>query len=290
MIHRERQTRRVAILAFVTMAAEIAVGSWTGSLALLVDGWHMASHVCALGLASVAYWYARRAESAGRFAFGPGKVATLAGYTNAVVLAIVAVLMFAEGVERLAAPAQVRFTEALPVAVIGLLVNLVSAWILSPEEEHHEPHDHHHDHNLRSAYLHVLSDILTSVLAIGALTLGYFTGIARFDAVVALVGAVVILWWAIGLMRRSAPELIDLRLDSETVTSLRAALEADGHASVNELKLWPLGSGRKACHLVLVSLEPRPAEVYRQLVLEVARFDHLSIEIQRGTAPHLRSV
>jgi cation diffusion facilitator family transporter len=272
----ERRTWFVVALTVIMMVGEIAAGSFLGSMALLADGWHMATHVGALGLSSLAYWYARRAGGAGRFAFGPGKVATLAGYTNALILAGVALFMLVEAVGRILAPQPVRFAEALPVAIIGLVVNLVSAWILSPEHD-----DDHHDHNLRSAYVHVLADVLTSVLAIGALTVGYFAGTARLDAASALIGAVVILWWALGLLRTSVPELIDIRIDAGMTASLRERLEADGLTSIKEIRVWPLGSGRKACHLGLASATPRSLEEYRQLVLETISVDHVAIEIHR---------
>jgi cation diffusion facilitator family transporter len=247
----EQKTRWVLFIALFAMAAEIAVGLWSGSLALLTDGWHMATHVGALGLCCLAYWYARRAHGAGRFAFGPGKVATLAGFANAIILGVIAILMLVEAVERLASPQPVRFAEALPVALVDLLVNIASAWLLSPDHA-----EDHHDHNLRAAYLHVLADALTSVLAISALAFGYFTSTARLDAIVAMVGAVVILWWAVGLLRTSIPELVDVRLEAETVVaSLRKRLECDGLTSVKEVRLWPLGSGRKGCQLGLVTGE-----------------------------------
>jgi cation diffusion facilitator family transporter len=282
---RERRTRLVMLMALLTMVAEIAIGAWTGSLALLADGWHMATHVGALGLASLAYWYARRATRAGRFAFGPGKVATLAGYTNAVALGIVAVLMLVEASERLGTPAPVHFGDALPVAVLGLVVNLLSAWLLQPEHA-----DDHHDHGLKSAYLHVLADAFTSLLAIAALLIGYLSGTARLDALAAGVGSVVILWWAVGLLRSSVPELIDIRLDAEPVlVSLRERLEADGRTSVKEIKLWPLGSGRRGCHLCLVTSGQRPVEDYRLLVLGLASIDHVTVEVHRDDADAIRT-
>lgn len=274
---REKQTRRVTIIALGTMAAEIAVGTWTGSLALLADGWHMATHVGALGLAWAAYAVGRRWDQAGRFAFGPGKVATLAGFANAILLGLAAVLMLVEAVERLATPTPVRFAAALPVAILGLLVNVVSAWILSPEHA-----DDHHDHNLRSAYFHVLADMLTSVLAIVALAVGYFTGAARLDALVAIAGALVILWWVVGLLKSSVPELVDMRLPAASIAaSLRERLEADGVTSVKELTFWPLGSGRKACHLGLITTGALSIEEYRRVVLAIAPLDHVAIEIHR---------
>jgi cation diffusion facilitator family transporter len=281
---RERRTRQVTVIAFVTMVAEIAVGTWSGSLALLADGWHMATHVGAMGLASLAYWYARRAGRAGRFAFGPGKVATVAGFTNALALGFVALLMAVESVERLASPRPVQFTEAIPVAIVGLVVNLVSAWLLGAEHT-----DDHHDHNLRSAYVHVLADILTSVLAIAALAVGYFTGLLRLDAVVGIVGAVVILWWAVGLVRHAVPELLDVRLDSAPLLALlRDRLSADGPTTVTDVRLWPLGSGRRGCHLCLVTSAPRPLEEYRRLVVELGSIDHVAIEVTRAEADALR--
>jgi cation diffusion facilitator family transporter len=275
----ERRVLRVMVLAAVTMVAELAAGAWTGSLALLADGWHMATHVGALGLAYVAYWLARRWERAGRFAFGPGKVTTLAGFASALLLGVAAVMMLVEAIERLASPQGIRFAEALPVAVLGLVVNIVSVWLLAPAHA-----DDHHDHNLRAAYLHVLADLLTSLLAIAALVFGYFTRGVRLDAVAAVVGALVILWWAAGLLRTSTAELIDLRLPAENfAASLRERIEADGVTSMKDLIVWPLGAGKRACHLGLVSARPLPLEHYRRVVVEIAAVDYVAIEI---LAPH----
>jgi cation diffusion facilitator family transporter len=269
--------RRVTLIAFGTMVLEVVVGKWTGSLALLADGWHMATHVGALGLASLVSWYSRRAVNAERFAFGPGKLATLAGFTNAIILGLAAVFMVVDAVERLVSPQAVRFAEALPVAVVGLVVNLVSASMLSPEHA-----EDHHDHNLRSAYFHVLADALTSLLAIGALVVGFFTSAPRLDPMVAIVGASVIFWWAAGLLRSSVPELIDVQLPAETmVAALRARLEDDGSTTIKSVTLWPLGSGRRGCQLGLSSTQPRPIEEYRRMVLEVAALDHVAIEIHQ---------
>jgi cation diffusion facilitator family transporter len=275
----ERRTQLVAVLALVTMAVEIAVGAWSGSMALLADGWHMASHAGALLLASAAYWVARRFHAQDRFAFGPGKVATLAGFTNALILAVVALLMGVESCQRVIVPATVRFDEALLIAIVGLAVNVVSARLL------HDAHaDDHHDHNLRSTYAHVVADVLTSVLAIAALVAGHFTGLARLDAVAGLVGALVILWWALGLLRTTVPELVDLCVDRERVTALLSErLSASAGASLTDVRVWSLGGGRLACHLDVAGPPAALSNACRDLVEMMPAIQHLSTPVRPAT-------
>ncbi len=276
---RESRTRYVAVLALLTMILEVAVGGWTGSMALVADGWHMASHAGALGFASFAYWFARRTHAQGRFAFGPGKVATLAGFTNAVVLVIVALLMGVEAIERLMRPENVRFAEALVTAVIGLAVNLVSARLLHPVHD-----DDHHDHNLRSAYLHVVADVLTSVLAIGALAAGYFTGITRLDAVAGAIGAAVILWWAVGLIRAAIPELVDVCVDRERVSALlRERLAAVPSVSLVDVRVWSLGSGKLACHAAIAT-RAEGIEACDDALRRLPGIEHVSLGLVRPLA------
>jgi cation diffusion facilitator family transporter len=282
----ERRTQLVAVLALVTMAVEIVVGAWTGSMALLADGWHMASHAGALVLASAAYWVARRFHAQDRFAFGPGKVATLAGFTNALILGLVAVLMGVESCERVIFPATVRFDEALLIAVLGLVVNVISVRLLHPAHA-----DERHDHNLRSAYAHLVADVLTSVLAIAALLAGHFTGLARLDAVAGLVGALVILWWAVGLLRATVPELVDICVDRERVTALLGErLSASSDARLIDVRVWSLGAGRLACHLDVAGPPAELSNACRDLLERMPAIQHLSTTVQpprskTGTQP-----
>lgn len=194
------------------MLLELAVGYWSQSIALQADGWHMGTHVGALGIAWAAYAYGRRLEGAKTFAFSPEKLLALAGYTNALVLAGVAVAMGIESVQRVLTPGTVEYPTALAVAVIGLVVNLVSARALGVTVEHgHHHHEGGPDHNLRAVYLHILADAVTSVLAIVALVAGWIWGLGILDPLMGLVGAVVILWWAFGLWKQTAADLMDLQ-------------------------------------------------------------------------------
>lgn len=287
----ERRTRWVVYLTFVMMVAELIVGYWTRSLALTADGWHMATHVGALGISALAYWYARTRAGQTQFAFGTGKVYALAGYSSAGLMLFVAAEMIHQSIERFATPEAVRFTEALPVAVLGLLVNLVSAWLLdggspghSHDHEHEHEHDHGHDHNLRAAYLHVLADALTSVMAIAALLAGRYLQWGWVDPVVALVGALVILKWGFGLVAQCARQLIDLDPSTKLREKVQGALEALGDTKVEDLHLWSVGPKQVVCVVSVSTAEAHTLADYKQAALAAADIDHLTIEICRAQA------
>lgn len=306
----ERRTRWVVGLTLVTMVGELVVGALTNSLALLADGWHMATHAGALGLSAAAYWFARTRADSGDFSFGTGKVHALAGYTSAVVLALVALLMVGESVRRLVSPESVAFAEALPVAVLGLLVNLISARLLHPRDHHHaggapaasrrgaghEPspstdasvHLHHDavaaapetDHNLKAAYVHVLADALTSVLAILALIGGEHLGWGFLDPAMGIVGGLVIARWSYGLSRGAARQLLDVVHSPGLVEHLREHLERELPGTrVVDLHLWELGPGARACILSVVAAEPLTPTAYREWLLAHARLEHVTVEV-----------
>lgn len=268
----ERRTRWVAAVAAVTMVFELVVGRLSGSMALTADGWHMATHVGALGVAALAYWYARTRAGQRRFPFGTGKVHSLAGYTNAILLAVVACWMILESVERFVHPTVVQFREAFPVAVFGLLVNLVSAKLLD--------HDHeHHDHNIRAAYMHVLADAFTSVLAILALICGRYLGWTFLDPAMGIVGAVVILRWGWGLIRETSRPLLDATGCEASEARVRTRLESMDDVRVVDLHLWEIGPGRKGCVVSLVTSTPRDARAYREAILAELKLAHLTVEV-----------
>jgi cation diffusion facilitator family transporter len=291
----EKRTRIVTLLTFAMMVVELVVGSVTGSMALTADGWHMATHAGALGLAAFAYWFARKQTTTGRFSFGTGKVPALAGYTNAVALGLVAVAMAVESVRRLASPVAIRFGEAIPIALVGLLINIVSVALLNPGDEGHEHaehghehgqqhgHSHQHDHNLKAAYFHVLADALTSVLALVALVLGLWRGWTWLDPAMGLVGGVVILRWGVGLCRDSARQLLDIVPSAAITEAIRTRLEKGEGAKVCDLHLWEIAPGRQGCIVVLLTAvdDRRDTAAYRRIILTTAPLAHLTVELHR---------
>lgn len=288
-----RATLWVVALTAAMMVVEIIAGFVTGSMALLADGFHMATHAGALGIAAAAYAYARRHASSPRYSFGTGKVGDLAGFASALLLGVVALGIAGESFLRLINPAQVAFGEALVVAVAGLVVNLVSAWVLAraghDQHEHQHGHGHshtaehqhahhHHDNNFRSAYAHVLADALTSLLAIGALLAGRSFGWAWMDPAMGLVGAIVIARWSWGLMRDTADVLLD-RNEEELAATIRSRIEAAGDATVVDLHVWRVGPEAYAAIASLSTEADRAAVAERLAGLDTIR--HLTIECCR---------
>ena len=280
----ERRTRWVVALTFAMMVVEIVAGTMFRSMALLADGWHMATHAAALGIAAFAYAYARRHANDRRYSFGTGKVGALGGFGSAVSLVVIAVLVFVESVSRLASPVSIRFDEAIAVAVVGLLVNLVSALLLR-DHEHDEQHasgdEHHHDHNLRGAYLHVLADALTSVLAIGALTAGKYLGWTWTDAVTGILGSLVIARWSLGLLRDTSAVLLDAEVPDQRRREIQEAIEANLDNRVTDLHLWRVGRRHLAAIVSLVTDEPRDPAHYKDLLRGFDDLAHVTIEVHR---------
>ncbi|MCC7167501.1 MAG: CDF family Co(II)/Ni(II) efflux transporter DmeF, partial [Rhodospirillales bacterium] len=295
----ERRTWIVVGLTLAFMVVEIGAGMLFQSMALIADGWHMATHAAALAIAAFAYRFASRHAQDARFSFGTGKVGDLAGYTSAVILGLVALLIAWESAQRLIDPRPIAFAEALAVAVAGLIVNLASAALLaSPKHGHgkgHATHGHDHghshshshnhdldhpDHNLTSAYAHVLADALTSILAILALGLGLLWNWRWLDAVIGLVGAAVILTWSVGLMRDAAGTLLDVEADGDLAASIRQTIEADPADRIADLHLWRVGPGQFAVILSIVTDRTMTVEGYRALLAGDPRIRHLTIEIQ----------
>ncbi len=278
----ERNTWWVIALTLIMMVAEISAGMIFGSMALLADGWHMGTHAAALGITAMAYWLARRHSANPQFVFGTGKIGVLGGYTSAVVLAIVALLMAAESVERLFHPRPIQFDESILVAALGLAVNLVSAVILKDGHHHHAGHDHgSHDHNLKAAYLHVLADALTSILAIAALIAGKWFGWIWLDPVIGIVGAAVILKWAQGLLRDTSRILLDRNIDLGQVEALRRALAREAGDRVTDLHVWQINPGQTAAVVRIDTAAPKAPEFYKQRLEEVAALDHVTVEVNR---------
>ncbi|MET0548615.1 MAG: CDF family Co(II)/Ni(II) efflux transporter DmeF [Xanthomonas sp.] len=327
-----RRTWSVVVLTAAMMLVEIVAGWWTGSMALLADGLHMATHAGALSLAGFAYWFARRHRHNPRFTFGTGKVGDLAGFSSALILALIALGIGVESALRLAQPVHIAYDEALWIAALGLLVNLLSAWMLGADHHHdhghghghghshhhdhdhaahrhgdhahdhhaahgHDPRDHHGhahaqaapasshdrhahaDHNLRSAYLHVLADALTSVMAIVALLLAKYLGWAWTDALMGIVGAIVIARWSLALLRDTGAVLLDASAPAALQAQIRERLQQDDER-IADLHVWRVGPGQHAAIVSLVTHRPRPAAFYHARLHGVATLGHVSSEVQ----------
>ena len=281
----ERRTRNVMLLTTVTMVAEIAAGTVYGSMALLADGWHMGTHVAAFAIALFAYGYARRHATSGRFSFGTGKVSVLGGYTSAIVLVIVACLMVYESATRLISATPIQFNQAIAVAVIGLIVNLVSAWMLQGGHDHgHEHPATGKDHNLRAAYLHVLTDALTSVTAIIALVCGKYLGWMWMDPLMGIVGAIVIIIWAKGLLRDTSGILLDKSEVDEVADAITQVIQTDSHDVVADMHVWHIGSEQMAGIISITSDNPKPPAHYKQLLMNNTALVHVTVEVNKYQA------
>lgn len=278
--HGERGTRFVFWLTVVTMAVEILSGWIFGSMALLADGWHMASHAGAMAVAWFAYAWARRNADNPDLVFGAGKVNALAGFASAVGLVLVALYMAAESGARLFSPVPISFGPAILVAVLGLAVNLVSAWWLRDED-----HAHSHDHNLKAAYMHVLADALTSILAIFALLGGKLYGLGWLDPVMGIVGALVVGRWALGLLRETARVLLDHRAGQDVHEDILRRVQRAGDIRVRDLDVWNVGPRRLAAHLTVEDTAPQPPEFYKDLVAEVAHLERITVEVHSCPCP-----
>ncbi|UCF95692.1 MAG: CDF family Co(II)/Ni(II) efflux transporter DmeF [Desulfobacterales bacterium] len=266
------------------MVLEIVSGLLFGSMALLADGWHMASHAAALGITALGYALARRHAVDARFSFGTGKIGELAGFSSALLLALIALLMAYESVKRFYAPVPISFDEAIAVAVLGLMVNLVSAWLLQEKHAGHH-HAHHTDHNLRAAYLHVLADALTSILAIVALTAGRFWGWVWMDPLMGIVGALVIARWAYGLTRDTSCVLLDININQKLSRNIRKLIESRADNRVADLHLWRIGPGHFAAIISVVTGDPRPPDYYKDLLGHFKELGHVTIEVNPCNKP-----
>jgi cation diffusion facilitator family transporter len=288
----ERRTRWVVMLTAVTMLVELLAGWKFNSMALLADGWHMSSHVIALGLSVAAYAFARRLRHDDRFAFGTWKVEVLGGYTSALILVGVAVFMVYECVTRLLHPGAIAYNQAIGVATLGLLVNLLSAWMLAgaaPRPGRHGAHSHAHAHdhahagtdlNLRSAYVHVAADAATSVLAILALTGAKYLQIPWLDAAVGLFGSGVVAAWAVALLRSTSRSLLDADMDAPVVAEIRQTLrDAPLHSELDDLHVWKVGKSRYACLLSVTTASEATPEYFRSLLKAHEEIVHVTVEV-----------
>ena len=310
----ERKTWAVIALCGAMMVAEIVGGLLFGSIALVADGWHMSTHAGALLLAAMAYSFARKHATDARFSFGTGKVGDLAGFTSAIVLAMIALLIGYESVSRLFQPVPIHFAEAIPIAALGLAVNLASAWLLSGGSHHH--HDHparsrhdeaatqhhthgtdgtvildihehsagaHRDNNMRSAIIHVAADAMVSVLVIVGLVLARLFGWLWMDPLAGIVGAAVIASWSYGLVRDTGAVLLDVVPDRKLADSLRQTIENEGDR-LADLHLWRVGPGHLAAIVCVATSEQREPDYYRERLARYKVLSHVTIEVVRGTS------
>ncbi|MEP5762984.1 MAG: CDF family Co(II)/Ni(II) efflux transporter DmeF [Halieaceae bacterium] len=278
----ERRTIWVIALTASMMIVEIIAGLVYGSMALLADGLHMASHATALAITAFAYIYARRNAHNPNYSFGTGKVNALGGFTGAILLAVFALIMAIESVKRLFVPVTIALDQAILVSVLGLLVNGLSVWILGGGGHSHEDHHHDGDHNLRSAYLHVMADALTSLLAIFALLGAKYLGYAWMDPTMGIIGSILVARWSVGLLRISGGVLLDRQAPADVQAKVRAALE-DAETRVADLHVWCIGPNIHAVIAVLVSGNPHTPEYYKARLPEALGLEHVSLEIHRET-------
>lgn len=313
----EKRTLYVLAFTIVMMVIEIVAGSVYGSMALLADGWHMSTHAAAFMITLFTYRYARKHANSTKFSFGTGKVGALGGFSSAIALTLVALVMLVESLQRFWTPHEIHFNEAIFVACLGLAVNLVSAYLLKDDHHHHHGHDHshahhhehhlyhkheheheheheenhthhheekaqqHQDHNLKAAYMHVLADALTSVLAIVALFAAKFWGWNWLDAMMGIVGAVIITKWSIGLIKQTNPILLDASLDEDYLTDIVTSIKNDDENNqIHDLHVWKISSDHYAAMLTIQSAQNKPAEYYRQLLTKFDKIEHLTIEVQ----------
>jgi cation diffusion facilitator family transporter len=288
--HNERKTWGVIAICAAMMAAEIVGGFWFGSVALIADGLHMSTHAGALLIAALAYTYSRRYANDGRFAFGTGKLGDLAAFTSAIALAMIAMLIGYESVDRFFNPVSIAFNQAIPIAAVGLGVNLLSAFLLRDDNEHPHAHAHEHshvhrDHNLRAAFVHVMADAAVSVLVIIGLIAARQFGWVWMDPLMGLIATIVILSWSWTLIRSAGAILIDVCPDPALSRKIKLLLE-QGSDRVSDLHLWRVGPGHLAAVISLVTDEPRSPGIYKRRLSGLAGLSHVTIEVEPCPVAH----
>ncbi|TAH36508.1 MAG: cation transporter [Alphaproteobacteria bacterium] len=299
----ERQMRAVLWLTSIFMGVEIACGYWFGSMALLADGWHMASHSVAFGISVFAYIYAKKFATHEKYSFGTWKAGVLAGFASAVLLAVIGANVMVESLSRFVRPAEVNYKDALVIAVIGLLVNAISAVMLHSKKQGHNHHSHgigcshdhgHHDHhhvhlpdpvdlNHRSAYIHVIADAMTSVFAIIALAAGYYYDLGFLDSMAGVVGAILMLIWAYQLTVQTASILMDKNIEPKRLEEIRNTIESNNDNRIADFHVWQVGPQHYAAIISIVTHTPQQPEYYKNLLSQFSELVHLSIEVNSCT-------
>ena len=278
----QKRILMAAILTAVMMLLEV-IGGWIfKSMALLADGWHMSSHMLALGLAYFAYRAARHYAHDQRFSFGTWKIEILAGYSSAILLMVVAGFMAFHSIQRLFSPVQIHYNEAIPIAILGLLVNLVCAWLLHDGHHHHhavEVHSHHHDLNQKAAFMHVVADAVTSIFAIIALIFGKYLGWDFLDAALGIVGSILVAKWALSLMQETGKTLLDAEMDHHVVDEIREVVAELRHTTLTDLHVWKVGKGKFSCILALETTVDLSADYVRAMLSIHEEIVHVSVEI-----------
>ncbi len=275
----EKRTKQVLVLTLITMVAEIIAGFAFGSMALLADGWHMGTHSVAFAITIFAYHYSRKHARDKQFTFGTGKVSVLGGFASAIALAGVAIVMALESIERFIHPSTIQFNEAIAVAVAGLIVNIVCAFLLYGHHGHTHSGEHHHDHNIRGAYLHVLADALTSILAIIALFFGKYFGWNWLDSLMGIVGAVLITRWSYGLLLDTSSILLDKNIEMDKTKEIIDTIESDSDNRIADIHVWKVGPADYAAMISLVTHYPKDSEYYKSLLHEFNELSHINIEV-----------
>jgi len=277
----ERRVWCVVGITLLMMILEITCGMIFNSMALLADGWHMSTHAGALGIAAFAYFFARKHAANRRYSFGTGKVNALGGFTSAVILGMVAIIVAGESIARLYSPRPINFNEAIGIAILGLIVNVASALLLQDNHHHHDDEHHHHDHNLRAAYLHVIADAITSLLAIFALTMGKLYGLIWLDPLMGIVGALVIAQWSFSLIRATGKILLDEVPDPEIEQRIRQIIEGDADNKIADFHLWSMAPNKLSAIISIVTDKPQPTEHYKNLLAEFTSIKHLTVEVNK---------
>lgn len=275
----EKRTKQVLMLTVLTMIGEIIAGTAFGSMALLADGWHMGTHSTAFLITIFAYRYSKKHAENRQFTYGTGKVSVLGGFASAVALAVVALIVAIESIERLFVPLAIQFNEAIAVAILGLVVNLFSAYILQGHHEGDQHAHHHHDHNLRGAYLHVMADALTSVLAIIALFFGKYFGWTWLDPIIGIVGALLIARWSYGLLNDTSSILLDRNINQEITQAVKDSIESDSDNRVSDIHVWKVGPLDYSASISVVTHFPKSPDHYKKLLNNYKELSHITIEI-----------